>query len=104
MSIEAARRILDYWDISTGRIPRAPHARAEVEVARAYLSLLGREARMRQMLEALQDIAAVSSTRDNYGPGTRGKDELLRRLIECGEIARAAIRPSLHETEEKSND
>lgn len=38
-AVEAAQRILDYWDIPNGRLPRAPHSKDEVEVARFVLSI-----------------------------------------------------------------
>lgn len=37
-ALEAAQRILDYWDIPSGRMPRAPHSQDEVMVARALIA------------------------------------------------------------------
>jgi len=37
-AVEAAKRILDYWDVPNGRMPRAPHSQDEVAVARALLT------------------------------------------------------------------
>lgn len=37
---EAALRILDYWDIPRGRMPRAPHSQDEVLVAQTLLAMI----------------------------------------------------------------
>jgi len=49
-AVEAARRILDYWDVPSGRMPRAPHSQDEVAVARALLSAVEREKGYREAL------------------------------------------------------